>query len=136
MKRITARFDIDVLVVDDYLINLELTKHMLQMMKCRVDTAETGPEAIDRVKGKQYDIIFMDIQMPEMDGVEATSEIRKLTEQNGHIPVVALTANAIEGDREKYLEAGLDDYISKPITGEGLEEILMRQLSEDKIKHR
>ena len=90
MKKITSRFDIDVLVVDDYLINLDLTKYMLQMMKCHVDTAETGPEAIDKVKQKKYDIIFMDIQMPDMDGVEATREIRKITEKNGHIPIVAL----------------------------------------------
>jgi len=136
MKKITARFDINVLVVDDYPINLDLTKHMLQMMKCQVDTAETAPEAIEKVKQKNYDIIFMDIQMPDMDGVEATREIRKITSSKGHIPVVALTANAIEGDREKYLEAGLDDYISKPITGERLEEILMRQIRENKIKRR
>lgn len=133
MKKITSEFNIDVLVVDDYLINLELTKHMLQMMKCRVDTAETGPEALEMIKEKKYDIVFMDIQMPEMDGVEATREIRKITGDDNHLPVVALTANAIEGDREKYLEAGLDDYISKPITGEGLEEILVRQLPAEKV---
>jgi len=136
MKKITAKFDAKTLVVDDYLMNLELTKHMLLMMDCHVDTAETGPEAIEMVKQKRYDIIFMDIQMPEMDGVEATNEIRKITENNGHIPVVALTANAIEGDREKYLDAGLDDYISKPISGERLEEILVRQLPDEKILHR
>jgi len=136
MKKISAQFDVDVLVVDDYLINLELTKHMLQMMQCRVDTAENGPESLEMVKKKDYDIVFMDIQMPEMDGVEATNEIRKILGEDRHLPVVALTANALEGDREKYLEAGLDDYISKPITGEGLEEILMRQLPEDKIKQR
>jgi len=78
----------------------------------------------------------MEIQMPDMDGIEATNEIRKITEGNGHIPVVALTANAIEGDREKYLKAGLDDYISKPITGERLEEILIRQLPDEKIINR
>ncbi len=133
MKKITSEFNIDVLVVDDYLINLELTKHMLQMMKCRVDTAETGPEALEKIKEKKYDIVFMDIQMPEMDGVEATNEIRKITGDDNHLPVVALTANAIEGDREKYLEAGLDDYISKPITGEGLEDILVRQLPAEKV---
>ncbi|NGX58321.1 MAG: Signal transduction histidine-protein kinase BarA [Chlamydiae bacterium] len=136
MKKITSEFNIDVLVVDDYLINLELTKHMLQMMKCRVDTAENGVEALKKVKDKKYDIVFMDIQMPDMDGIQTTSEIRKITENNGHIPVVALTANAIEGDREKYLDSGLDDYISKPITGEGLEEILLRQLPADKVLHR
>jgi len=136
MKKITAKFDAETLVVDDYSMNLELTKHMLLMMDCRVDTAETGPEAIEMVKVKRYDIIFMDIQMPDMDGIEATDEIRKITENNGHIPIVALTANAIEGDREKYLEAGLDDYISKPISGERLEEILARQLPDEKILHR
>jgi len=136
MKKITAQFNADALVVDDYSMNLDLTKHMLLMMECRVDTAETGPEAIDLVRQKRYDIIFMDIQMPDMDGIEATNEIRKITEGNGHIPVVALTANAIEGDREKYLKAGLDDYISKPITGERLEEILIRQLPDEKIINR
>ncbi len=133
MRKIQAQFDVDVLVVDDYAINLELTKHMLEMMKCRVDTAVSGVEALEKAAGKSYDIIFMDIQMPDMDGVEATQKIRKEHQNYQKIPFVALTANAIEGDREKYLKAGMDDYISKPITADKLASILIRQVDKDKI---
>lgn len=133
MKKVTSEFDVDVLVVDDYPINLELTQHMLEIMKCRVDTAFSATEAITKTENKIYDVVFMDIQMPDMDGVQATDTIRKKYPSYQNIPFVALTANAIEGDREKYLKEGMDDYISKPITTEKLAEILVRQLPEEKV---
>ena len=133
MRKVTSEFDVDVLVVDDYPINLELTKHMLEIMKCRVDTAFSATEAIEKAASKVYDVIFMDIQMPDMDGVEATQKIREKHQNYQKVPFVALTANAIEGDREKYLKAGMDDYISKPITADKLANILIRQVDKDKI---
>ena len=132
MKKITSEFDVDALIVDDYDINLELTKYMLEMMKCRVDGVASGKEALEKAAAKTYDIVFMDIQMPEMDGIETMEKIREDYDQYKKIPFVALTANAIEGDREKYLNAGMDDYISKPITAEKLADILIRQISKDK----
>ena len=129
MKKITADFkQIPVLVIDDYLINLELTKHMLELMQCKVDTAVTGNEAIKRVEEGEYALIFLDIQMPDMDGLEIAKRIRALRQGKKQIPIIALTANALEGDREKYLAAGMNDYISKPITGEQMEEAIKRQL--------
>jgi len=129
MKKITNHFDAKVLVVDDYLINLELTKQLLELMACEVDTAANGLEALEQMKDNKYDLIFMDIQMPEMDGVEATKEIRKKdSDENRHTPIIALTAHAIQGDREKYLNEGMDDYLSKPITGSDLEKILIKYL--------
>lgn len=129
MKKITADFNkIPVLVIDDYLINLELTKHMLELMKCQVDTAVTGEEALQQVGTKEYAIIFLDIQMPDMDGIEIAKKIRALRNGKKQIPIVALTANALAGDREKYLKNGMDDYLSKPITGEQIENVIKRQL--------
>ncbi len=135
MKKITSEFDVDALIVDDYDINLELTKYMLEMMKCRVDGVASGKEALEKAAAKTYDIVFMDIQMPEMDGIETMEKIREDYDQYKKIPFVALTANAIEGDREKYLNAGMDDYISKPITAEKLADILIRQISKDKVRN-
>ncbi len=128
MKKITSQFNAKVLVVDDYTINLELTKHMLEMMKCTVDVAESAGEAIDMVSSNDYDLILMDIQMPDMDGVKAMNKIREMNSTNKTTPIIALTANAIEGDREKYLESGMDDYLPKPITGEKLESVLKKHI--------
>lgn len=115
-----------VLVVEDYLVNQELTKELLEMMGCEVDVADGGQEALDLVAKTQYDLIFMDIQMPKMDGYEATRAIRRLEGGKKHTPIVALTANALQGDKEKCLSAGMDDYISKPFRSSDLEAMLMR----------
>lgn len=124
IQKITAKFDAKVLIVDDYASNRELMKLMLQMMECEVTEAASGREALEKAREDQFDVILMDIQMPEMDGVEAANALRPFTKA----PIVALTAHAIEGDREKYLDMGLDDYLSKPITGAKLEEVLSRCL--------
>lgn len=134
MKRISAEFNAHILVVDDYIVNQELTKEMLEMMKCQVDVAEDGNEALSCYKDSQYDLIFMDVQMPGMDGYEVTRQIRALEGSEKHTPIIAVTANALVGDKEKCIEAGMDDYISKPIKGSDLEIMLEKYLSQQKVK--
>lgn len=129
MKKITSSFPgTRILVADDYFVNHELTREMLEMMECDVDVAEDGEAALSMFKENSYDMIFMDIQMPEMDGYDATREIRKLEKTGEHIPIVAITANAMEGDKEKCIKAGMDDYICKPLKGEDLETVLSQYL--------
>lgn len=127
MKKISAKFPGKrILVADDYPINLELTKEMLTMMECEVDLAEDGVEAVKLHSKNDYDAIFMDIQMPNLDGYKATNKIRESEDKDKHVTIIAITANALQGDKEKCIDAGMDDYISKPIRGEDLEEVLTK----------
>ena len=89
---------------------------MLRKMNCEVDVAEDGAYALDMFEPGRYAIVFMDIQMPRMDGYETTAAIRRMEEgAEQRQPIVAMTANALVGDREKCLRAGMDDYIAKPV---------------------
>jgi PAS domain S-box-containing protein len=116
---------VKVLVVEDNKVNQRLAMRMLEKYGCRVDVAANGHEAIDATARITYDCIFMDCQMPEMDGFKATAVIRQREAQTGHhIPIIAMTANAMQGDRERCLEAGMDDYVSKPVKGEALRAVL------------
>lgn len=119
-------FGAKVLVVEDYPVNQELTKEMLEMLGCQVEIAENGLEALDKLQESAFDLIFMDIQMPDMDGYDCTREIRKNERQEDHVPIVALTANALQGDREKCLTAGMDEYISKPFRLIDLENVMLK----------
>ena len=119
-----------ILVAEDNLVNQKLVVRILEKKGHVVEVAGDGKEAVAKYKQRNFDLILMDVQMPGMDGFEATRAIRKLESeiQNGqnlaHIPIIALTAHAMKGDREKCLEAGMDDYITKPIkSGELLEAI-------------
>ena len=107
-----------ILLVEDNLVNQEVAKGMLETLQCRIVTAEDGVEALGRLDEQDFDLVLMDCQMPEMDGFTTTRIIRT-SEEGGkdglHLPIVALTANAMAGDREKCLEAGMDDYLSKPL---------------------
>ena len=122
-----------VLVADDNRVNQAVAQRFLQRLGCTVDLVADGREAIDRIGDGSYDIVFMDCQMPTMDGYAATREIRR-REGASHIPIVAMTASAMEGDRERCLAAGMDDYIAKPVTKEDLRDAVTRwadPLSED-----
>ena len=124
--------DIKVLLVEDDFINQDLLLYLLKERDCIIDIADNGLQAIEKIKENEYDIVLMDIQMPVMDGETAVREIRKI-EMYKKLPVIALTANAIKGDREKYLLAGMSDYITKPIDEDELIEVISKHLSSDLI---
>lgn len=135
MQTVTAKFeDVKVLVVEDYVINQQTTKGLLELMNCEVDIAESGEDALEKIKNENYDLIIMDIQMPDMDGYEATQKIRDNEGNKKHTPIIALTANVMEGDQEKCIEAGMDDYLSKPIRGAELERMLLKYLTEQAVE--
>jgi CheY-like chemotaxis protein/HPt (histidine-containing phosphotransfer) domain-containing protein len=115
-----------VLVADDNTTNQRVAQLMLENLGCRVDVAADGKEAIEMLALLPYDVVFMDCEMPEMDGYEATAEIRRRHHAGRPVPIIAMTAKAIQGDRERCLQAGMDDYISKPVRLEDLEEALER----------
>jgi CheY-like chemotaxis protein len=114
-----------VLLVDDNATNQALGVALLEKDGHTVETASNGKEALAALANGSFDVVFMDLQMPEMDGFEATARIRKPEEGTGkHIPIVAMTAHAMKGDRERCLESGMDSYISKPVRPEELYRVL------------
>ncbi|HHS93276.1 MAG TPA: response regulator, partial [Campylobacterales bacterium] len=119
-----------VLVAEDNLINQKLMKSILDRFGMKVTLVSNGKEALSARENNEYDIIFMDIQMPLMGGVEATQKILAFEEerQRRHIPIVALTANALEGDKEKYIASGMDAYLPKPMDIHNLEKVLTNYL--------
>ena len=118
-----------VLVVEDNPINQRIAEKMLARLGYRVDTASNGLEATQRMARSRYDVVLMDCQMPEMDGYEATQRIRAMEARIARTPIVAVTANAMAADRERCLAAGMDDFLSKPLTLTGLEAMLMRYVA-------
>jgi len=132
------------LLAEDNIINQKVAVKMLQKLNCRVDVAANGKEAVEMAQAFPYDLLFMDCQMPGMNGFEATTEIRKWESEKQEarskvrgaqndtrrIPIIAMTANAMQGDREKCLDAGMDDYIAKPVNAEKLKETLERWTQE------
>jgi CheY-like chemotaxis protein len=121
---------LSVLLVEDNLVNQEVCRAMLEHLGHRVEVAGNGKVAVDHVTEKEYDIVLMDCQMPEMDGYAATRAIRKLEEagfgETRHTPIVALTAHALQGDAERSLAAGMDDHLSKPFTIDQLREVILK----------
>ncbi len=118
----------DILIAEDNEINQRLLKKIITNFSLNPTTVNNGKEALEAVKEHQYDLIFMDIAMPVMDGVTATKEIIKYEKSKGlaHTPIVAVTANALKGDKERFLNDGLDDYISKPAKESEIKEILLK----------
>ncbi|MBT3292471.1 MAG: response regulator, partial [Victivallales bacterium] len=116
-----------ILVADDNKTNLLVARGVLgKLGYCSVDVAENGLLVIEALEKTAYDLVLMDVQMPEMDGYEATAEIRKMAPEYRELPVIAMTAHAMKGDREKCIAAGMDDYISKPVKPKGLLEMVQR----------
>ena len=114
-----------ILLAEDNVVNQRVALRILEKRGHRVVVANTGVEALKALDQRDFDAVLMDVQMPEMGGFEATRKIRE-RERGGsvHIPIIAMTAHAMTGDRERCLEAGMDDYISKPIRAAALIELL------------
>ena len=126
-----SRFNATALVAEDNFINQKLIKKTLEDLGLHVELANNGLEAFQKRKSEKFDIIFMDIQMPVLDGIETTQEILDYEEDTGaaHVPIVALTANALKGDRERFLKEGLDEYTTKPLVRDEIISILNHFLS-------
>ncbi len=124
---------VKVLIVDDNVVNRKVARGFLKSYAFDLDEAESGPEAIELVRKNRYDIIFMDHMMPMMDGIEAAAIIRRKCGENGKAPaMIALTANAMEGMREKFLDCGFQDFIAKPLDRRELGQLLARWVPEDR----
>jgi two-component system sensor histidine kinase/response regulator len=128
-----TRRRLSVLLADDIPVNQLVAQRLLEKRGCDVDIAADGEEAVDMHGRSDYEVIFMDCQMPLLDGYEATAEIRRREGSGRHTPIVAMTANTMKGDRERCLAAGMDDYLAKPLEPALLDEMLNRMLraSED-----
>ncbi len=122
---IAEQFPMRILIAEDNQINQKLALRLLQQLGYSADLAHNGKEAVTMTKENGYDIIFMDIHMPEMDGLEATRTIIASTEITARPKIIAMTADAMSGDREKCFDAGMDDYLSKPVRLDGLQDLLL-----------
>jgi osomolarity two-component system sensor histidine kinase NIK1 len=114
---------LDILLVEDNLLNQKVVTFHLKKYKHNVVSVENGFDAIEQVKQRQFDLVLMDLMLPEMDGHEITHEIRKIEKEKGvenEMPIIAITANTLDNDREKCYAAGMNEYLAKPFTAEQL----------------
>jgi CheY-like chemotaxis protein len=121
---LAARHPLRILLAEDNVVNQKLALRLLSQMGYRADLASNGIEAIECIARQTYDVVLMDVQMPEMDGLEAARRITATYPPNQRPRIVAMTANAMQGDREACLAAGMDDYVTKPIRVDALVEAL------------
>jgi CheY-like chemotaxis protein len=120
------RHPLHILLAEDNAVNQKLALRVLQQMGYRADVANNGSEALEAVIRQSYDVVLMDVQMPEMDGLEASRLICARLPRKARPRIIAMTANAMQGDREMCLEAGMDDYVSKPIRLDELVDALQK----------
>ena len=120
------RHPLRILLAEDNVVNQKLAMRLLLQMGYRADLASNGAEAIECVQRQPYDVVLMDVQMPEMDGLEASRRITAKYTQEQRPRIIAMTANAMHGDREECLAAGMDDYVTKPIRVDALVAALMQ----------
>jgi CheY-like chemotaxis protein len=121
---LAERHPLRILLAEDNVVNQKLALRLLQQMGYRADVASNGIEAIECIQRQPYDVVLMDVQMPEMDGLEASRRITSRWQPHERPRIVAMTANAMQGDREECLAAGMDDYVTKPIRVEALVQAL------------
>jgi CheY-like chemotaxis protein len=117
---LATRHPLRILLAEDNVVNQKLALRLLQQMGYRADLASNGIEAVESVQRQTYDVVLMDVQMPEMDGLDAARAICARFPAHGRPRIVAMTANAMQGDREECLAAGMDDYVTKPIRVDAL----------------
>jgi CheY-like chemotaxis protein len=131
-EEFAEKYPLRILIAEDNLVNQKLAVRVLNKLGYKkIDIAQNGLEAVEKISQQSYEIILMDVQMPEMDGMEATRRIRATT---GERPIIiAMTANAMESDRDDCIEAGMDDYISKPIKLETVVDMLAKWASTIKV---
>lgn len=123
-----------ILLVDDNEINQCVAEALLEPFEMQIDVAANGKQALEMVQQKKYDLVFMDHFMPIMDGVEATQEIRALEDDYFQkLPIIALTADAVQGVKEEFLQAGMNDFVSKPIVTEEITQALLHWIPKEKI---
>jgi CheY-like chemotaxis protein len=129
-KRLLAHeIPLDILLVEDNAVNQKVARRFLERLGYRADAVANGLEAVNTLETRRYDLILMDLQMPEMDGFEASRQIRKRLPLDQQPRIVALTANALHGDRELCLAAGMNDYIAKPVKLHEIADAIRRQFS-------
>lgn len=127
--------DASVLIVDDNTTNLMVAEGLLKRTQVNIETAQSGEECLKRLAHKKYDIVLLDHRMPGMDGVETLHHIKKLENENANTPVIVLTANAMAGAKEEYLQEGFTDFLSKPVNGNKLEAMVKQYLPKELIWH-
>ena len=124
--------NIVVLLAEDNEVNQEVATDMLTLLGCRIEIANNGAEAIEMIDPNKHDIVFMDCEMPEMNGLDATRFIRSHCPNSHNLPIIAMTANAQPTDRARCLDAGMDDFVPKPISLDILKDVLQKWVRSQK----
>jgi len=134
--KIAEQFPLRILLAEDHLVNQKMTLLILKRMGYQAEVASNGIEVLSALRRQSYDVILMDIQMPEMDGLAATRQICEEWEPHQRPRIIAMTANAMQSDRQSCMEAGMDDYLSKPVSRDALAQCLTHWLSRQRSDRR